>query len=515
MQSRGDSFKKRAARAAPRSSEALQEPPVTAAILYDLVQCPHRVSRDLRADPIDRDEINPFIQLLWERGALHEKETIERLNVPFLDLLAYAGDEKERLTYEAMDRREPLIYAGRIRADDLLGNPDLLRKEGEGYVAIDIKSGAGEEGTEDLSKPKKHYAVQLAIYTDILERLGQSSGRHGYIWDINGQEFLYDLTAAQGPRKPESLWDEYQSYLAVARAIIANTEQTLPAYGGVCKLCHWYTACVGAMQDADDLTLIPELGRSRREPMLTEISTIAELAACDPEHYISGKKTDFRGIGADMLRKFHARARLLTDPNGRPYLKEAVTLPQGDMELFFDIEVDPIRDVCYLHGFVERRGGDNATERYVAFFAEQPTAEAEEEAFAQAWRYIQESDPAIIYYYSPYERTHWKKLRERYADVCTEEGIEAMFDKSRAVDLYNDVVRSRTEWPTRDHSIKTLAKYLGFNLRDTNPSGAASIEWFHRWVESGDPKIRQRILDYNEDDCRATRVLLDGIRALM
>jgi hypothetical protein len=28
------------------------------------------------------------------------------------------------------------------------------------------------------------------------------------------------------------------------------------------------------------------------------------------------------------------------------------------------------------------------------------------------------------------------------------------------------------------------------------------------------PETRQRILDYNEDDCRATRVLLDGIRNL-
>ncbi len=46
------------------------------------------------------------------------------------------------------------------------------------------------------------------------------------------------------------------------------------------------------------------------------------------------------------------------------------------------------------------------------------------------------------------------------------------------------------------------------------PSGAASIEWFDRWVKGRDPADRQRILDYNEDDCRATRVLLDGIRAL-
>jgi uncharacterized protein len=76
------------------------------------------------------------------------------------------------------------------------------------------------------------------------------------------------------------------------------------------------------------------------------------------------------------------------------------------------------------------------------------------------------------------------------------------------------VVLKATEWPTRDYSIKSLAKYLGFIWRDTHPSGAASIEWFHRWVENGDRDIKQRILDYNEDDCRATRVLLDGIRRL-
>ncbi len=59
-----------------------------------------------------------------------------------------------------------------------------------------------------------------------------------------------------------------------------------------------------------------------------------------------------------------------------------------------------------------------------------------------------------------------------------------------------------------------LAKYLGFGWRDTHPSGAASIERFRRWVDSGDLESKQRILDYNEDDCCATRVLVDGIRAL-
>jgi predicted RecB family nuclease len=51
-----------------------------------------------------------------------------------------------------------------------------------------------------------------------------------------------------------------------------------------------------------------------------------------------------------------------------------------------------------------------------------------------------------------------------------------------------------TEWPTNDQSIKTLAKYLGFAWRDTNPSGAASIEWFDRWVRDRDPDIQIRAI---------------------
>jgi predicted RecB family nuclease len=65
-----------------------------------------------------------------------------------------------------------------------------------------------------------------------------------------------------------------------------------------------------------------------------------------------------------------------------------VSLPVSERELFFDIEVDPMRDHCYLHGFVERIGGNNGTERFISFFADQDSEEAEREAFAGAWRYM-------------------------------------------------------------------------------------------------------------------------------
>jgi predicted RecB family nuclease len=74
------------------------------------------------------------------------------------------------------------------------------------------------------------------------------------------------------------------------------------------------------------------------------------------------------------------------------------------------------------------------------------------------------------------------------------------------------VVRPGSEWPTHDFSIKSLAKHCGFSWRDSDPSGASSIEWFDQWAKTGNPLLRQRLLDYNEDDCRAMRVLWDSMR---
>lgn len=53
--------------------------PVTAAMLYDLVQCTHRPAMDLFGDSAKRDEINAFVQLLWEKGTAFEHQVIDGL----------------------------------------------------------------------------------------------------------------------------------------------------------------------------------------------------------------------------------------------------------------------------------------------------------------------------------------------------------------------------------------------------------------------------------------------------
>jgi len=487
---------------------------ITASMLYSHTTCPHRVYLDLYGDPAERDEVSPFVELLWERGHLFEEETIAALEVPFLNLRYVPRDERENLTLQAIGDGVDLIYGGRVTHERFVGEPDLLRRTDSGYEPGDIKSGAGVEGaSEDADgKPKRHYAAQLALYADILQRKGLASSKHAFVWDIRGNEVPYDLSRPRTKTRTRTMWDEYAEVLARVEEIVDRETTTCPGLISACSLCHWRSHCKREIVDADDLTLVSELGLSAREKFPPSIRTVSELAEADLAKLISGAKSTIPGIGVKTLQKYHARAVLQKRPSAGPYFTEAVRLPSRAAEIFFDIETDPFRGLCYLHGFLERARG--MPERYVAFFANQVSEEAERATFSEAWAYVRGHADAVVYYYSHYERTIWRKLAARFPDVASEDEVAALFAEDRFVDLYTDVVRSRMIWPTVSLSLKVLATYLGFRWRDTDPSGAASIQWFHEWVETSDPAVRQRILDYNEDDCRATRVLVDALRRL-
>jgi predicted RecB family nuclease len=487
---------------------------ISASLLYNHLCCPHRVFMDAFADPGIRDPVSPFVQLLWEKGTLFERDTIAGIGVPFADLSAFRGEEKEVETRAAIGRGDTLIYSGRLSVDELLGEPDLLRKEASGYVAIDIKSGSGEEGGDEGEdgKPKKTYGVQLALYTDILERLGVSAGRYGYIWDVHGEEIRYELDTPLGPKSPP-IAEVYRDAKAAAERTLAQEQKTLPARASVCKQCVWGSSCLRDMKGAGDLSLLPRLGRATRDTLMTTFPTVVGLANADLSRYVGSKKSPFPGVSASTLSKLQVRARLAVDPAPVPYFREAVELPKNSLEVFFDIEDDPMRDVVYLHGFVVRKNGDWKTEQFVAVFAEEPSVQSERCAFAAACEFLIQHRDYMVYYYSRHERTKYRKLQQKYPEVCSAEDVEALFSPGRSFDLFYDAV-CKSEWPTLDWSIKSLAKFLQFQWRDVDPSGAASIEWFDQWVKTQDPKIKQRILDYNEDDCVAMRVLLDSMRTM-
>lgn len=488
---------------------------ISATMIRNLLQCERRLHHDLHSPSFLRDPVSDFVQMLWNGGIAHEDEVLAGLGGRVLDLRGRSPDERAAATVSAFSQDIDFILGAVVQHDDCQGQPDFLHKKQGRWIAGDIKSGCATE--RDNCRPRQAYAVQVAFYASILADLEVGDGGQAFVIGRDGTATSYDLDRVCYKvggvlQSPSSLTSMLTSH---ARQIRDKGVATRGAISAACKLCHWYTHCATELRAADDLTLVPGVGRAVRDQLAQFAPTVAKLATLDLAPLIKANgRTAVKGLGSERLRRFKERARLLSTPGATPFSRQPLSLPTGKPEIHFDIEADPMRNgFVYLHGFLFREPtADGFHERYEYVFAE--SLAEEEEAFRQAMSLLTANAEAQIFYYSKYERTSFRALADRFPNVCTREEIDRLFAPARATDLLFDVITPHTEWPTNNHSIKTLARYLGFDWRDTDASGAASIAWFHDYVQTRDKAIKDRILKYNEDDVRASAAVLDGLRAL-
>ncbi len=489
---------------------------LTASILYDYSVCPHRVWRDLYGPQNERNpETNPFVQLLWDRGLSHEKDVVAGMN-PF-DLGTGDKDERFAKTVDAMKRGVPLIYHGFLKYGNMAGEPDLLRRNDDGsYIPVDIKSGMGMEGAEDDEdnvKLKPHYALQLGLYVEVLIRLGFATKRQGIILDIHNQEVVYDLEISRGKRNTQTWWDYYQEIKREVMPLINNETQNKPALFGKCKLCHWHDSCKRWCVEKNDPTLLFNLGRAKRDVLMEDldIEHARDLATLDVDVVMEKKRLDKKylpKIAEKTLTSIKKRSDIMF-VGKKPVFQPYPSFPDVTYELFFDIEDDPTQEFVYLHGVYERTPHG---ERFISdFVAKDKTPEVERAAWKQFVDYVKSLPPNdfCIYYYSKHERTVYRKLQKLYPNIIDPGIMEPWFVPPKGIDLYFDYILRYTDWPVPSYSLKEIAHYLGFNWRDKTPSGALSIQWFAEYLEDKDPKKLERILLYNEDDCKATMVIKD------
>lgn len=491
--------------------------PITASKLYDFLQCNHRVWRDVHGPQEERiKQTNPFVQLLWDRGVSHEKEVIKNIG-KFVDISEGSYEKRVEKTLQSMKDGVELIYQGVLQKGDLMGIPDLLRKTSDGtYIPIDIKSGRGYEGVDEngeaeIDKLKKHYAVQLCLYQELLQRLGFSKKFEGIIFDIDNNEVYYDLTQQIGVRT-KKLWTEF--YLEIKQKVqelISNEKSNKPALGGKCKLCPWYFSCKKWVIESHDLTSIFYVGQRARNVINRDlnIEKIEDIESIDISEIIKQKKLNkeyMKDVGEKTLQKIKQRA-LIISKTKKAVIYPPINLPKTSYELYFDIEDDPTQGFVYLHGVYER---SPKGERFIPFVAKKFTREDEKTAWKEFIKYIHSlpQDNFSLYYYSQHEKTNYKKLQKQYPDVISEEDVQKLFENDNSIDLYSIIYKS-TDWPLSSYSLKDIAVYLGFKWRDETPSGALSIQWYNEYLKTNDEKIMQRILEYNEDDCKATMVVKD------
>jgi uncharacterized protein len=113
-----------------------------------------------------------------------------------------------------------------------------------------------------------------------------------------------------------------------------------------------------------------------------------------------------------------------------------------------------------------------------------------------------------VYHYHHYERAAMRQLGARHH---VESGRIAQV-LTRLRDLHRDLSTS-VILPVYSYSLKAVAKHLGHAWRHPDASAAQSMYWYSSWLKTGDRQHLDDAVEYNEDDCRATRILKEWLAA--
>lgn len=145
---------------------------------------------------------------------------------------------------------------------------------------------------------------------------------------------------------------------------------------------------------------------------------------------------------------------------------------------------------------------------YIAFLADRP--EDEGNAFARfvgkVAEILRRNPSAPIYHYHSYERTSVAKLFDRYPDQpITKDDL-----MDRFVDLHR-LVKDAFVLPVEGYGLKPVSKWLGFKYRNPKSSATQSMLWYRLWLDTGNRQYLDDSVLYNEDDCRATKLIKDWV----
>ncbi len=268
-----------------------------------------------------------------------------------------------------------------------------------------------------------------------------------------------------------------------------------------CGLCDWQNFCHETALEQRHLSLLPGV-TPKRYGFLKELSitTVETLRQTKPKSL-----ENLPGFGPDVAQKMVDQAQASWSDRALP--PRTVPMPpvmRSPVELYFDIEAEPELGVAFLHGVlaVDHRLG---TETFHPFVAEHP--DDEQQCWEEFLHFVCEvHGDAPVYHFCSYESDTMRRLGRLYGTDAVK--IEQLVD--RFVDIHYWVTQTVT-MPVESYALKHIARWIGFDWRDSEANGAQAIFWYVEWLKTGDRAQLDRIIIYNEDDCRATYIVKEWL----
>ncbi|BAZ40888.1 hypothetical protein NIES4101_68490 [Calothrix sp. NIES-4101] len=400
----------------------------------------------------------------------------------------------------------------------LISCPDLLIKQpGQSkfgdwtYIPASIELG---------KRPKQEYQVAVAYHAQVLGIVQEVEPTTAWLI-LRGKDSGYPVDLRRWMYQMQQILREYVQTL---------TNETAPEVfisRQKCSLCHWYSTCHEVAKKQQHLSLLPGVTPVR-------YTQLQNLDITSPESLANTNPIDLEnlpGFDALVAPKIVMQAKSIVEnrPFILPNLIQKQEIDETDLdvgyvslsslrpnqiaardihvpsqiELYFDIEAQPDLNLNYLLGVlvVDKQA---KTEEFYSFLAE--NIDEEKFVWQQFLHLVNQYPDAPIYHFCIYEFDTVKRLAKLYHTPYS----VVLPVLSRFVDVYEKLITSVT-LPIESYALKAIAKWLGFEWRDSEASGAKCIYWYDQWLQTGDRTLLEIIQRYNEDDCRATRSVKDWL----
>ena len=278
---------------------------------------------------------------------------------------------------------------------------------------------------------------------------------------------------------------------------LAESSDSVPlVLNSHCEICEFKEFCRTKAVEDDNLSLLSGM----REGRIKRYNQKGFFTVNQISHIFRYRKPRKRAKNPAKPHYFALQALSLR--TGAVHIHGNPSLPTAQTHVYFDIETLPDRDFLYLIGALRVQGSEVICRQFWANEDKEQNSIIE-----QFLEFAVQAQDYRLFHFGSYDVDLLIKARP-----CLSPFYQDLIDK--VVDCSTNVlpiVHHHIYFPTYSNRLKEIGRYVGATWSMPEASGLYSILWRELWEQSRQAALKNRLLQYNHEDCQALKLLYDFI----
>src|ERR1700687_4811010 len=267
-----------------------------------------------------------------------------------------------------------------------------------------------------------------------------------------------------------------------------------------CPECESQNQCRQRAVEKDDLSLLSGITETARSSHRSKgIFTVTQLS-----YTFKSRRVPKRAKNPATPHYFALQALAIRE--NTIYIHGTPRFPKSETQVYLDIEGLPDNESYYLIGALIVAGGK---ESFHSFWADHESQEPD--IFFQFIEVACQLANCRILHFGGYETVALKRMKARLPESFHAK-IDAILERATNV---LSLIHPHIYFPVYSNGLKDIGRFLGFEWAHESATGLQTIGWRKNWNKTKAADIKAHLLQYNQDDCRALKHVVESIDSMI